>query len=229
MSLTQDGITVVAVYTGQGLAPLVQDEFRRVFPQGRLINIIDDSLIHDVLEAQMVTSALQRRLFQYFVCAQDTGADLIVSTCSSVGEAAEAAQPFLDIPIRRIDWAMAEQAVRRFTKVGVLATLPSTLEPTMRLLERIAAEESRPIEVVSGLAEGAYQALVGGQPEVHDARITEAAEALVPQVEALVLAQGSMARMQAALEGATRLPVLSSPRLCFETLREEWGADAHGL
>ncbi len=229
MSGNPNEITVAAVYTGQGLAPLVQEEFRRVFPGGRLINIIDDSLIHDVLQEQMVTPALQRRLFQYFLCAQDTGADIILSTCSSVGEVAEAAQPFFDIPILRIDQAMAEQAVQRFAKVGVLATLPSTLEPTMRLLERIAYEENRQVEVVAGLAEGAYQALVAGKPDEHDARIAEAGGALVPQVEALVLAQGSMARMQTTLEGATHLPVLSSPKLCFETLRDEWGADAHDL
>jgi Asp/Glu/hydantoin racemase len=108
---------------------------------------------------------------------------------------------------------MAQAAVRGYERIGVLATLPTTLDPTVRLLEEQARAAGKQIAVVRGLAEGAYHALVGGEPERHDALILEAAQDVASQVEAIVLAQGSMARMESRLAAATGLPVLSSLRL----------------
>jgi aspartate/glutamate racemase len=213
--------TVVAVYTGQGLSDRIGPLFREELPGCRLVNIIDDSLIADVIQAGGVTTAVVRRLVQYYRHAEDIGADLILNTCSSVGEAADRVRTLFNIPIVKIDDDMARQVTKNFDQIGVLATLPTTLDPTRQLLQREAELQNRKVSVVDALAEGAYQALVSGQPEEHDRLIYEAAKLVAKKADVLVLAQGSMARMEKALSEETGLPVYASPRLGIMAVRAE--------
>jgi Asp/Glu/hydantoin racemase len=213
--------TVVAIYTGQGLAERIQPFFREELPGCRLVTIIDDSLIADVIRAGKVTPEVTRRLVQYYRHAEDIGADAILNTCSSVGEVADWAIPMFETPIIKIDDAMARLATKQFDKIGVLATLPTTLEPTSRLLQREAERQNRSVTVLDALAAGAYQALVAGRPEEHDRLILEAAKSIAEKADVLVLAQGSMVRMEETLKQATGLPVYSSPRLGVLAVRAE--------
>ena len=212
--------TVVAIYTGQGLAGPLKAVFNEVLPGCRLINIIDDSLIADVVAAQQVTPAVAKRLLRYYETAEETGADIILNTCSSVGEIVALGRQVVSIPIVRIDEPMAIAAVTQYARIGVIATLPTTLQPTMRLLREQALRLGRDVTIVDGLATGAYDALVDGSPEQHDQLILETALRLVPQVDALVLAQGSMARIESKLADATGRPVLSSPRMGVDAVKQ---------
>jgi Asp/Glu/hydantoin racemase len=121
---------------------------------------------------------------------------------------------------------MASQAVQSAKKIGVLATLPTTLAPTVRLVEAQAAHAGQAVSVVEGLAQGAFEALRARNSERHDQLILEAAEALAGRVDAFVLAQGSMARMEGALAKRTGKPVYSSPRsgvLAVKAVLEQMG------
>jgi Asp/Glu/hydantoin racemase len=159
-----------------------------------------------------VTPEIARRLVRYYLAAQDTGADLIFNTCSSIGDVAIMARSLVAIPLVKIDDAMAAEAVRTGARVGVLATLQTTLAPTVRLVKAQAAAAGRSVSIVEGLAQGAFEALMAKQPEKHDELVTAAAEQVAKQADVIVLAQGSMARMEAALAQRTGKPVLSSPR-----------------
>ena len=216
--------TVVAIYTGQGLADPLKAVFKEVLPDCRLINIIDDSLIADVVGSSGVTPAVTKRLLRYYETAEEMGADVILNTCSSVGEIVALGRQVVNIPIVRIDEPMAITAVNQYARIGVIATLPTTLEPTIRLLREQAQRLGRDVTIVDGLAKGAYDALVNGSPEQHDQLILETALRLVPQVDALVLAQGSMARIESKLADATGLPVLSSPRMGVDAVKQTLAA-----
>ncbi len=205
-------IRVAAIYTADTLVPLVKNLFREHMPSVDLVNIVDDSLIRDVIREGKVPPAVTRRLFHYYEAAADTGASVIFNTCSSIGDVAEYAKSFNRVPIVKIDDVMAEEAVEKGTTIGVLATLPTTLLPTISLLERTAAKRGKSIRIVQGLAEGAFDALVSGNAELHDQRIRDTANRIAPSVDLIVLAQGSMARMEEALRKATGKPVLSSLR-----------------
>ncbi len=205
--------TVAAVYTALSIVDSIKDLFAEILPDVRLISIADDSLIQDVIAADEVTPAVMRRLVAYYQAAEQTGADLIFNTCSSVGEIAVLGQQFVDVPLIQIDHAMAETAVSESNNIGVLATLPTTLGPTTRLVRVKAAAADRPVTVHEGLAAGAYQALQAGDSEEHDRRILAAAEELADDVEIFLLAQASMGRMQETLASATGKQVLTSPRL----------------
>ena len=204
--------TVAAFFTAQAIVEPIKQLFAEIIPDCRLINIIEDAMIQDVIQEGQVTPAIARRLVRYYLAAQDTGAELLFNTCSSIGDVAVMARSLVSIPIVKIDDAMAAEAVRTGTRVGVLATLQTTLAPTVRLVKAQAEKAARSVTIVEGLAQGAYEALVGKQPEKHDAMVTAAAERVARQADVIVLAQGSMARMEEALAEKTGKPVLSSPR-----------------
>lgn len=212
--------TVVAVYTGQGLADPLKAVFQEMLPDCRLVNIIDDSLIGDVVKAGHVPPGVARRLLQYYHNGEELGADIILNTCSSVGEVADDARGMIGVPIVKIDELMAEKAVEGFDRIAVIATLPSTLNPTMRLISKKAKEAGKEVEVVNGLAEGAFDALVSGRPEEHDDILLRTALRVSEQADAIVLAQGSMARMEKKLREATGKEVFSSPRFGVQQVKE---------
>ena len=96
-----------------------------------MIHMVDTSLIEDVISTGRVPDAVNKRLWHYYESALLAGADLIFNTCSPVGDVAIDARSSLDIPLIKIDDAMAERAVRSATHIGVLATLSTTLDPTV--------------------------------------------------------------------------------------------------
>ncbi|MBP2671138.1 MAG: Asp/Glu/hydantoin racemase [candidate division NC10 bacterium] len=204
--------TVAAVFTAQSIVESTKQLFAALVPDCRVISIIEDALIQDVIRAGRVTPEISRRLVRYYLAAQDTGADLIFNTCSSIGDVAIMARSLVTIPLVKIDDAMAAEAVRTGARVGVLATLQTTLAPTVRLVRAQAEKAGRTVSVVEGLAKGAFEALVAGQAETHDELIASAAERVASQADVIVLAQGSMARMEEALAKRTGKPVLASPR-----------------
>ena len=206
-------IRIVAVHTAMALVDSTTRLFREHLPQVKINNIADDSLIQEVIANNTVTPAVRRRLLGYYTGASDAGATLIYNTCSSVGPVADMGNLISAVPVFRIDGPMAEKAVQEGKRIGVIATLPTTLAPTVELIRRKATEAGKIIEVVEGLADGAFQAGQSGDPERHDLLIRQAAEKIAGNVDIFVLAQGSMARMESALAEITGKPVLSSPLL----------------
>jgi aspartate/glutamate racemase len=203
--------TVVAVHTALAMVEPVKQLFLENLPGVRLINIVDDSLIQDVIREGKVPVSVRKRLISYYNAAVDAGADVVFNTCSSVGEVAIEARERLPVPLVKIDDAMARQAVREFSRIGVMATLPTTLDPTKKLIARFATQLSMTVDIEEGLAEGAFQSLMDGDMENHDKLVLKTALDLADRVDAFVLAQGSMARVQDEIIERTGKSVLTSP------------------
>lgn len=211
---------IAIVYTSLGgLIQTMKKEFARAMPGCTLINIADDSLIREVMEEGAVTEGVRERMMHYFQAAANCNPKVIVSACSSVGEVAEEADQKWGIPVVRIDHAMIEKALEEGNRIGVLASLGTTMEPTVSYIRRLAADRAREVQVVGKVAEGAYEANARGETAVHDARIAQAAKEIQADADVIILAQGSMARMEEELRRQTGLPVYSSPRLCAEEIR----------
>ncbi len=213
-------IRVVCVHTAMALVEPMTKIFKEILPEVKLNHIADDSLIQEVIANNEVTPAVRRRLLSYYNAAADSGADVVFNTCSSVGDIADYGNIYARIPIFRIDQPMAAKAVASADRIGVISTLPTTLDPTRRLLENEAKKAGREVVLVDGLADGAFAAGQSGDGETHDRLIAEAAARIADQVDMFVLAQGSMARMEQRLSELTGKPVLSSPVLGVEGLRK---------
>ena len=194
--------------------------FKELMPEVKLNHIADDSLIQEVIANNAVTPAVRRRLLSYYNAAADAGADVVFNTCSSVGDIADYGNGYARIPIFRIDQPMAAKAVTSAQRIGVISTLPTTLDPTCRLLQNEAKKAGRDVVLVEGLADGAFAAGQSGDSETHDRLIAEAAQKIADKVDLFVLAQGSMARMEQRLSEMTGKPVLTSPVLGVKGLRK---------
>jgi Asp/Glu/hydantoin racemase len=211
--------TVAAVHTSPAIVDPIKELFEEILPDCRLVNIVDDSLIQDVIRDGEVKLPVTRRLMRYYLACEDLEADAIFNTCSSIGEVASMARTMIRIPLIKIDEPMARRAVVLSDSIAVLATLPTTLAPTVRLVRSMAEQAGRKVQVVEGLAEGAFQALVGGDPARHDELLEKAAERVAEKSEVIVLAQASMARMEKSLAELTGKTVLSSPRAGVEEVK----------
>lgn len=206
-------IRIVAVHTAMALVEPLNLLFKEYLPEVKLNHIADDSLIQEVIANNAVTPAVRRRLLSYYNAAADAGADVVFNCCSSVGGVAEMGDQVAPVKVFRIDGPMAEKAVREGKRIGVIATLPTTLQPTVQLLLDKAAEAGRQIEIVDGLADGAFAAGQSGDKATHDRLIEEVAKKIADKVDVIVLAQGSMAAMESKLVEMTGKVVLSSPLL----------------
>lgn len=213
-------IKVVAVHTAMALVEPLTKIFKEVLPEVKLNHIADDSLIQEVIANNKVTPAVRRRLLANYLAAADSGADVIFNCCSSVGDVADLGNEIAPVPVFRIDYPMAMEAVTSAKRIAVISTLSTTLDPTRRLLERCAKEAGKEVVLVDGLADGAFAAGQSGDGETHDRLIAEAAMKIADKVDLFVLAQGSMARMEKKLSEMTGKPVLSSPVSGVKGLRK---------
>ncbi|MEV6957683.1 aspartate/glutamate racemase family protein [Streptomyces sp. NPDC051207] len=139
------------------------------------------------------------------------GARAVLCTCSTLGGVAEACAGDAGVPVLRVDRPMAAAAVALGPRVVVLATLRSTLGPTVALVEEEAGRAGRPVAVRTHVLDEAWRAFEGGDAG-RCARLVAGAADAIPAADAdvIVLAQASMA--PAGPLTTTSVPVLSGPR-----------------
>ncbi|TAL93165.1 MAG: Asp/Glu racemase [Paraburkholderia sp.] len=214
--------TIAVIHTGPVTVQPIKDQISEQIPGARVINIVDDSLLNDVRTAGHLTREVASRIHSYMANAQAMNVDIILNACSSVGEAVDSVRSFVSTPIVKIDEAMAEEASSIGRRIGVVATVSTTLEPTVRLIKRKANELGRTIEVTERIAEGAFEALLSGNAAQHDEIVKNTISALAGEVDVVVLAQVSMARLVPLLKDV-RVPVLSSPRSGVAALKQALG------
>ncbi|MEP9379374.1 aspartate/glutamate racemase family protein [Aquabacter sp. CN5-332] len=203
--------SLALIHTVAGLVPVFEELAARHLPGWAPFNIVDESLLRNTIREGSLSQLTMRRLATYVWSAVDAGAQAILVTCSSLGPAVDAAIPLCPVPLFRVDDGMALAALEKGRRIGVLATLSTTLAPTTALLERHAAQAGRDVRIASHLCDGAFAKLAAGDRAAHDDLVRAGLLAIAPEVDVVVLAQASMAR---ALEGsASSVPVLTSPEL----------------
>jgi Asp/Glu/hydantoin racemase len=212
------------VHTSPVLVPVFTQLAEEYLPGVACFHMADESLIKNTIAAGRLTPTTARRVLTLIESAQQAGAGAVLVTCSSIGEAVAASRPFIEIPVFRIDEAMAEAAVERGARIGVAATLRTTLEPTLALLQATAAQRGRKVETIACLCDGAFESMLAGDVARHDALVIDALSRLVQDVDVAVLAQASMARVLPSIH-AGQTPVLTSPRLAMERIAAKVAAE----
>ena len=187
--------------------------FKEILPEVEVINIIDDSLLEEVKKNDGLTSAIIGRMCTYAQVAEKLGVDLIFNQCSSVGEAAEIAKKCVSVPLLRVDEAMAEEACALGTKIGVIATVKSTMRPSCNLIKQKAELINKKVEVNEFLVDGALDILMKEKNLAkHNELVLDAIKKAAKTNDVIVLAQGSMTAILPYITGVDK-PVLTSPRL----------------
>lgn len=202
------------------LIELVEQEVKKQLGDDvELYSLQDPSILADVRAAGYVTTAPAARLIGMYMKAAEEGVDAMLNLCSSVGEVADSAQDvakYIGVPIVRVDEEMCREAVRKGQRIGVMATLPTTLEPTKGTILRMARECNRHVELVDCLVDGAF----GLDQDQFKARMTEMAGTIADKVDVIVFAQGSMAYCEQYIADKFGKVVLSSPRFGAAELKK---------
>ncbi len=213
-------IKLAIIHTTNSTVNPLRDLASEVIPGCDVINFVDDSILPQLIENDADLSLVQERLVAYARFAEEVGADLILEACSSIGELVPVMRTVVKIPIVRIDNAMADAAIARSSNIGIAATLHTTLAPTERLLSAKAQRAGKTIHLQTCLVEGAFEALANGDRDTHDQLLINNLQNLANQVELVVLAQASMARVLPRLPDGLQDKFLSSPRLAMEEVRK---------
>jgi Asp/Glu/hydantoin racemase len=198
--------------------PAINNLIEELIPDAEVIHFVDSDVLATVVREQGISPKSEERMTHLAQAAEAAGADIIFSACSSLGPALDVAARHVTTPVVKIDEAMAIRAAAEGTRIGVLATVPTTLGPTSDLIQSKADEAGRRIAIEQRLCEGAFDVLMSGDRDKHDSLVVEQAVDLAKTVDLIVLAQASMARLADVLQEETGLPVLASPRLGVDYL-----------
>jgi len=172
-------------------------------------HVVDEAILREVREAGTVTPLVAGRLAERLAQLAADGSP-VLCTCSTIGGLAESSHP----NVLRVDRPMAERAVSLGQRIGVAATLQSTLLPTTALLRDVAHKSGRSVELTELFIPSAWPFMERGDTEGYAREIAaRLAEACATRTfDVIVLAQASMAVAEPSCAHLP-CPVLSSPRL----------------
>jgi hypothetical protein len=194
------------------IAP-IEAAFAKLWPDARLMNLLDDSLSADLARDGALSAAMTERFLALGRYAAGTGSDAILFTCSAFGPCIEAvARAHAPMPVLKPNEAMIEQAAAQARTIGLLSTFPPTLAS-------MPQEFPASVKIVPKLAKGALAALDHGDRAEHDRLVTEASKDLA-DCDLIALAQYSMAPAAALVAKASGRPVLTTPDSAVTKLKQ---------
>ncbi|NUT37975.1 MAG: hypothetical protein HOV79_33425 [Hamadaea sp.] len=199
-------MTVIGfLHTSEVHVPTFRALVAELLPGAEDCHVVDEALLAKARAGRPYADGLAAAV------AQLEKADVIVCTCSTIGEAAEGADP----RVIRVDRPMAARAVA-YGRVGVVAALESTLGPTADLVREEAAAAGWETEIVLAPCLEAWLLFESGDLAGYHETVARHVAALT-EVDVVVLAQASMAPVVALL-GDHPVPVLASPRIAVEDI-----------
>jgi Asp/Glu/hydantoin racemase len=209
---------VALLHTGAIVIPAFTTLAKDYLPGIEVQHLLDDKIIAD-LGGGASAETIAARLSALGQAAKAAGAQAVVFTCSSISGYAGQVADKIQLPVYRIDEAMADKAVAVGRPIAVIATLRTTLEPTAALLQERARHAGRAVDLTTEVVQDAFEATVAGNTAEHDRLVRDAIQRHAADGATIVLAQASMAT---AAEGLTLdVPVLTSPELGIQRLLQE--------
>jgi hypothetical protein len=198
-------------------------QFKKQLPEVEMINIIDDSLLEEALANKGLTPGIISRICDYYQNLEDLGCACCLNQCSSVGEASDVAAKLINIPIVKVDRPMARKAAEIGSRVAVIATAISTVEPSSRLVETEARKLGKNVVVDRCFVEGAYDFLLKtGDKQKHNEMVIDKIHKTALDHDVIVLAQGSMFHLMPLLADV-KVPVLTSLESGVAQIRDVLG------
>ena len=211
---------LVLVHTVLPLIALFNDLCAKIVPAAEVLHVLDEPLLRAVQSRGGIVGVDVEHLRAHVAVAAELGARAVLVTCSSISPAVDRVRKDVAVPVFKIDEAMIRRAVQQGSAIGVIATVASTLEPTRQGLVEQARIEGKRIWVKTVFVDKALQLLKEGKADRHDSLVRAAIRGLVGEVDEVVLAQATIARVLEGMRPAERkVPVLASPYLALEQVR----------
>lgn len=188
------------IHTINNFKDIIYDPFGKPFaeanPDIEVYNICDDTLLKATVAAGYCTESVIRRIYNYVMSSAEFGADCAMLTCTSVYAAAKYIRPLAPIPVFDIAEPVAKAAVAAGRKIGILATLPTSPKAVINMINEEAAACGKDIEIVTRVAEGAFDILCAGDRAKHDEMVCESLYSLAKEVDIICFAQISMSLLK---------------------------------
>ena len=199
----------------------VQKYIDEILPGVEVVHWVDDTIqcTNFACEPGMIPKKNLFKFVQAAMSQEEYGVDLILLACSTFNRAVEVARPMISTPMLQIDRPMMDLAVHAGKRIGLLATVPTTVPASERLLQLAADEAGKTIEIRTRLCSEAFQMLKAGHPEKHNDMLLAEIDTLSKEVDAIVLAQVSMTALEPRLTGMN-VPIYNSGRTAFNRIRE---------
>ena len=200
---------------------MVQKYIDEIIPEVEVVHWVDDTIQNTnfACEPGVIPKKNYCKFVQGALSQQEYGVNLILLACSTFNRAVEFARPMIHSPLLQIDRPMMDLAVQDGGRIGLLATVPTTVPASERLL-RVAAEEAgKTIEIKTRLCSEAFRILKAGNVDKHNDMLLEEIDQLSGEVDAIVMAQVSMSALEPRLVH-TKVPVYNSGRTSFNRVRE---------
>ena len=195
-----------AIHALMNAIPTTQTAFDRNWSAADVAHLLDGSLYLDRGRGTADDAELGDRVDRLVRYSASTGAEAILVTGSFFGEMTKRAREGVDVPVMTSFDGIVERAFSLGRPLHVLSTAPDSSALLAAELEAEAARRAHPLSVSRAAVDGALDALVGGDPERHDALVLEAVRA-VDGGTAILFAQFSMERILPASAAAHPAPV----------------------
>mgnify|MGYP000872518381 CR=1 FL=1 len=199
----------------------VEPFIKEIIPEVKVVHHVDDSIqnLNFIQEPGFIPKENLFKFTTYAHFLQQTKVDLILLACSTFNIAVEVARPMIEVPMLQIDRPMMDLAVKQGKRIGLLGTVPSTMIPSENLLKKAAFEAGKEIDVKSVLCSRAFNEILAGNIQNHNAILIDEISSLCKSVDAIVLAQVSMSALEPLLGGFS-IPVYNSGRTGFNRVRQ---------
>ena len=211
------GIIHASHITIDAVGPYIE----KYIPEVEIMHLCDDTIQRDNISAGVgvIPKTNYYKFAQYAHNLEEANVDLIMLACSTFNFSAELARPMINTPIAQIDRPMMELAVKTGKKIGLLATLSTTVPSSERLLKIAAKEAGKEIEIKTVLCSEAFEEYLKGNFEKHNEMLLEEIDKLSDDVDCIAMAQLSMSKLAPLLKD-TKVPVYNSGDTGFERVRE---------
>ena len=201
---------IAMLHTSSATLAMMQQLIADIMPEVEVMHLVEESMIKQVMKAGGVTPNIAARIADYVHIAEKADCDIFITACSSIGTAVEQCQFLTPLQLARIDSAMVKEAIEKGERIAVLATVATTLKPTLDYVQRKIQESGKPRASTPILMEEAFHALLAGEMDTHDRIVADGLKTAFSQADVVMLAQASMARVLQQLP-TPPVPVLTSP------------------
>ena len=210
-------VTVALVYTvttPELKADVVREIREQVGADAKLLTYEVPEAFEEIKRTGRVTALPTAQIIGCYMRAIEEGADVILSICSTVEDIAY--WEIDGIPIIRVNEEMCREAVRKWKRLAIVSTFPTSLAPTRNTLEQVARELGKEVEITEVLVEGGF----GMQADRLKALITEKIQKEAHNADVILFTQGSMAYCEPYIEEKLQKEVLTNPYFSAKAVRE---------
>jgi hypothetical protein len=190
--------------------PPAQSAVHERLPDAVVWNILDDRLLVDAADRGGLDDGLRRRMRRLIEHALAEDADGVLLTCSLYGPVAQ--ESGAGVPVLAPDGAaFADIAAGGYAAVLVLASFDGARDDSVKRLGKALHDAGASTRVIGRSVPAAMTATKAGDQEDLLTALVSACRDRPADVEAVFLAQYSLAPVTEALRKAIGIPVVSGP------------------